>query len=565
MIDLLHTLYNADLGYLKMIADAWGFTIQASDTPSLAQMLAKSMLNPQIVEEMIAALPQNATQALQDLLENDGIIAWSQFTNRHGELRSMGAAKRDRQRPDLYPQSAVEVLWYKGLIGKEFFDLDGTSQEYAYIPDDLVPFMIMLSTGSERVFGRPASPKECALVNPANDHILDDICTLLSGLRMGMSPAEIPAEFLEIPTVFLVDLLKSSGTIETDLQLQPEAVRQILEEERGLTLARLVETWFNSQKINELRMLPHLRFEGTWQNYPLETRRFILEVISSLAEETWWSLEAFVAAIKEHHPDFQRPGGDYDSWFIQEKSGGTYLKGRSSWDKVEGSLIRFILCGPMHWLGLLDLARPTEKIKSHEMALSSYVTQPSAFRLSAWAKNLWHGSPPDGLAVEDAPLLINMDGRMRATPLTPRSVRYQAARFGEWENRKGGQYIYRVTNLSLKRAADQGLRVHHLLSILKKHASGGIPPAFQQTLSRWEKVGLQTRLITATVLQVDQPEILVELMKTPAKRFLGQVLNPTTVEVLQGGEEPVRNALLQLGYFSGSERSFSIKTSHPSS
>ncbi|MEM5775497.1 MAG: helicase-associated domain-containing protein, partial [Anaerolineaceae bacterium] len=270
-----------------------------------------------------------------------------------------------------------------------------------------------------------------------------------------------------------------------------------------------------------------------------------LDLISGLEEGVWWSLEAFVAALKEHHPDFQRPAGDYDSWFIQEKSSGDYLRGRGSWDKVDGALARYIIVGPMHWLGLVDLARETEKSK------------PAAFRLSEWAKNLWHGSPPDGLPAEDAHLFINMDGRMRVPPLVPRPVRYQAARFGEWESRKAGQYVYRVTDQSLSRAAEQGLRANHLLGILKKHASGGIPPAFQQTLQRWEKVGLQTRLITATVLQVDQPEILVELMKTSAKRFLGKTLNPTTVEVLQGGEEAVRSALLQMGYFSGTSKSFS--------
>ncbi len=545
MKDLVQTFHDADPGYLRMIADAWGLTIQAPDTPTLARDLAKAILNEQIVDEILAALPQEATRALQDLLENDGLIPWTQFTNRHGDLRVMGPAKRDRERPDLYPQSAVEVLWYKGVIGKQFFDLDGTPQEYAYIPDDLVPFMMMLSSTGKPVFGRPASPKESALVTPVSDRMVDDICTLLSALRMGMQPDQIPHGFLDIPAGFLVDLLISSGTIEADLQIQPEAAKQMLETERGYTLAKLVETWFKSKRVNELRMLPHLRFEGTWVNSPLETRHTLLDLISSLDEGIWWNLEAFVAAVREHQPDFQRPAGDYDSWFIQEKASGDYLRGRGSWEKVEGALIRFVICGPMQWLGLVELARENEKAR------------PAAFRLSEWAKNLWHGSSPDGLPVEDAQLHINMDGHMRVPALTPRAVRYQAARFGEWESRKGGQYVYRITDRSLSKAAEQGLRVNHLLGILKKHASGGIPPSFLQSLQHWEKLGLQTRLITATLLQVDQPEIINELMKTPAKRFLGRTLNPTTVEVLQGGEETVRSALLQIGYFSGTNKSFS--------
>jgi hypothetical protein len=556
MIDLAHTLHNADAGLLKIIADAWGFTLHAPDAPALAQKLAAAMRDPQIVDEVVAALPPEAARALQDLLVSS-VIPWPQFTNRYGELREMGPAKRDRERPHLHPLSAVEVLWYRGLIGKAFFALDGAPREYAYIPTDLAPLVHLPAPEGENPYARPAAPGEYARIIPAHDRILDDVCTLLAALRMDMPPAEIPAGFVEIPAEFLTALLTSAGVIDAELRIQPEAARAMLEDSRGVTLARLAGFWFESQKVNELRMLPHLRFEGAWFNQPLETRRFLLDLLQRLPEDAWLSLDGFIAAVREHSPDFQRPAGDYDSWFIQEKSSGAYLRGRTSWDKVEGVLIRFMLCGPLHWLGLVDLGAPAVRAKTAGKA------KPAAFRLSGWAADLWLAEAPAGLPEEDTQLFINMDGRMRIPALTPRSARYQAARFSEWETRKAGQYIYRITAQSLQKAAGQGLKVSHLLAILKKHASGGIPPAFQQTLLRWEKQGLQTSLVQAALLQVDQPEILSELLKTPAKRFLGQVLNPTTVEILPGGEESVRDALLQIGYFSGSAKALSGNPSAP--
>jgi hypothetical protein len=33
----------------------------------------------------------------------------------------------------------------------------------------------------------------------------------------------------------------------------------------------------------------------------------------------WYRLEDFVAAIREASPDFQRPGGDYDTWYIPRR------------------------------------------------------------------------------------------------------------------------------------------------------------------------------------------------------------------------------------------------------
>src|SRR6476646_9483771 len=71
----------------------------------------------------------------------------------------------------------------------------------------------------------------------------------------------------------------------------------------------------------------------------------------------WFRLmDTFISAVKEDEPDFQRPAGDYDSWYIKDSQNGQYLRGFESWDKVDGAVLRFILTGPMHGLGLVDTA-----------------------------------------------------------------------------------------------------------------------------------------------------------------------------------------------------------------
>jgi hypothetical protein len=546
MIDLFHTLQSGDLGFLKMVASAWGIELNAPDAQTALQILIKAMLNPQLVDEILQVLPQDAIHVLEDLLKNDGILPWALFSSQHGEIRSMGPAKRDRERPDLYPDSPAEVLWYRGLIGRAFLELEREPQEYAFIPDDLIPYMITMLSEEVKLWGRPASPKETTVLQPVSDRILDDICTLLSALRLEMPASRIPPGFLAVPPVFLIDLLKTSGMIEEDLTTQPEAVRLHLEETRGYALAKLVDTWVNSQKINELRMLPHLKFEGTWLNYPLETRKSVLDLVSSLAEGSWWSLSAFLSSVRDQAPDFQRPAGDYDSWFILDKESGEYLKGRSSWDRVDGALLRFMICGPMHWLGLIDLARPAENEPS------------SAFKLSDWAQKLWHGGSPTGIPREEDPIWVNMDGQIRLSNFTPRTVRYQVGRFAEWESYKDKHYLYRISPQSLERAGSQGLRTHHLVNLLKKYASAGIPPSFLDALGRWERSGVEAKIYNTSLLRVEKPEILNQLLQTPAKRFLGEVLNPTTVEIKPGSQAAVKKAMFELGYLSGVDNTFSV-------
>ncbi len=538
MIDLFHTLQNGDLGFYKMVANTWNLDLEAPDGPSALQTLCKAILNGPLIEEMLSIMPQDAVRALQNLLENDGVIPWAQFCNRFGEVRALGPAKRDRVRPDLDPVSTAEYLWYRGLIGKAFFQITSDPQEYAFIPEDLIPFLITISSEGEQPLGRPATPRETAIVIPVNDTVLDECCTWLTALRCGYQAETLPASFLELPPAFLSGLLLSLSVLEEDLSINPITARDFLEEQRDMALARLVESWGKSRFINELRLLQHLQFEGNWQNNPEETRRLILEWISTLPEGEWWSLTSFVSAIQEQYPDFQRPAGDYDSWFILDKESASYLRGRSHWDKVDGALLRFFICGPMHWLGLVELAKPSED------------AQPAAFRVSRWAQKLWHGSPPEGIPPEDKPVTVNMDGRLRLTHLTPRAVRYQIGRFAEWEARKGSDYIYRITPASLKAAADQGLRVVHLTSLLRKHAPHGLPPKLLESLELWEKAGTQAHFCAATLLQVGHAETITALLKTPAKRFLGQVLNDKTIAIKPGGEEAVRDALLQLGYLS---------------
>ena len=98
----------------------------------------------------------------------------------------MGAARRDRERPDLKPSCPGEMLWYRALIGKAFFNLPPEPQEYAYIPDDLLEFLQPLSSQGVQPMGRPASPAETAHLLPASDAILDH--TLHSAGRAAPEP-----------------------------------------------------------------------------------------------------------------------------------------------------------------------------------------------------------------------------------------------------------------------------------------------------------------------------------------------------------------------------------------
>jgi hypothetical protein len=73
-------------------------------------------------------------------------------------------------------------------------------------------------------------------------------------------------------------------------------------------------------------------------------------------------------------------------------------------------------------------------------------------------------------------------------------------------------------------------------------------------LRQWDQKGGQARIQPAVILRVDQPRILQALRESPAGRFLGDPLGPTTVILNPGAEEKVAAALARLGYLADIER-----------
>ncbi len=599
MPDLLHSFPSKDLGFLRIVASLWGLELASSEAVGASAELAEALCDAELAEEVISTLPTEGRTALDALLEQGGRMPWVVFTRRFGEVREMGPGKRDREQAHLSPKSAAEILWYRAIVARAFFDTNKGPQEFAYIPDDLLMALdfagFVASPGSieagtlpetaeveysdepapleeveeeiaaetpeeaeiqpeEReeikvirpagkiaeapttnsdALGRPASPTEKACPLPASDRLLDDACTLLSALRMGLTPPEtrIPArivrEFL-LASRLIIPSPAGRGAGGSPTQggegVQSEAVKTFLEAPREKALAALVEAWQEAADFNELRLLPGLACEGEWKNEPQETREFLLNLLEPLPDGTWWSIPAFVRDVKAKYPDFQRPAGDYDSWFIKRETDGVFLRGFAHWDEVDGVLIRYFF-QMLHWLGQVELASAEENGPA------------TAFRPTQQA------TPK----AEDAKLIVASNGRITIPRLAPRTARYQVARFCEWDAEKDDEYRYRVTPKSLKRAAEQGLKVSHLLGLLAKHTGGQVPPVFVKALQRWEANGTEARVESLTVLKVSKPEVLNELRASKAARFLGEILGPTTVVLQSGAEAKVMAALAEMG------------------
>lgn len=539
MPDLFHSLLKQDIGHLRIIAELWGLELDSTDSEAALEELSVSLLKPGLLAELIDALSPEANSAVNTLVSSGGRIPWPMFTRKYGEIREAGMGKRDREKLYLQPTSATEILFYRGLLARAFFDTKKGPQEFAYIPDDLLSLISHARSLTDDAsgntekdepdiegppvapLGRAASPGEKGQEIIANDSILDDATTLLAALRLNL---ELPET--KIPTNVLQGLLQSANLVKNSTP-QPEPVKAFLEAPRPEALVLIQSAWIESKKFNELRLMPGIICEGEWKNEPQETREFLLNLLDAIPEGKWWSLNALVRDIKQKYADFQRPAGDYDSWFIKKESDGQYLRGFSSWDQVDGALIKFFIANILYWLGQVDLC------------IAEGVAEPTSFRVL--------NSQAQFASKEDKKINISSQGLISVPRLAPRVVRYQVSRFCEWDDPKEDVYRYRISTNSLTKAKEQGLKVEHLLALLSKHSEAGIPPALIKALKRWEVNGTEARVQTQVILKVSKPEVLEEMRKSKAAKFLGEVLSPTTVVVKSGAIQKVMEALTELG------------------
>jgi len=546
MRSLLHTLQDYDLGHLRIVAELWGIDLLQGPARQAADAVARTMLDPATVTEITESLPPPIREALDYLRLIGGRAPLSDFVHRFGPLREMGPGRRDREKPWRDTASPIEALWYRGLIARAFIDTPSGPREFVFIPSDLAALLPITAPHHLGPPGRSIDPPPIS--QPATSVAVDDTTTLLAALRrhsgaesdMPQDQREVLSPFLHQPdslSLLLALLLEEGVLIEPSLHPDPQSVRSYLDAPRTEALRRLILAWKRSSAWNELAHVPHLTYTSeVWPNDPLASRRTVLEYINQIPLRSWWDLNSFIATIRDLQPGFQRPAGDFDSWYLRDIRSGAFLRGFEYWDAIEGAMLRYLITGPMHWLGVADLGR------------SVHEGQITAFRLTPAAAVLSDPEAPLTIKESTASATIHSDGRIVVPRRALRALRYQIARFTSWEPIDDVNYSYRLTPMGLKMAFDQGLELSHVFAILESAGEEPTPTSLRKALERWESRGSEGQFRRELILQLRDPGVLPELQgdRTTA-RYLGEILGPTTVTVREGDLPRLCSAAARLG------------------
>jgi len=549
------------MAMLRGIAELRALALSTNHRDDAATQLAAALAEPEATAAALVTCSEAARAAWAALAAAGGRMKTPAFTRQHGVIRPVGPGRLEREAIWRQPQSPAEELWYRGLIFRGFADLGDGPAEYIYIPAELLPATVpAVPTVADNLAPQP----EPARKKHAYNTLAVDICGLLAAVRelsprIERSGQPRPADLLPLRAGMLlpdpvrfdlaISLARSRGWLAVDrgrLVVNTQETTAWLRLTLWEQMKALYEAWRDSTDAgpaqpygwNDLRHIPALQAEGAWRNDPVTARRAILAALSRLEPANWYGIGDFVAWIKETDPDFQRPDGSYTGWYLRDVATGRYLSGFESWDEVEGRLIRFILTGPLFWLGALTLGEDAEG-------------QLQTFRLTSFGA-AWLGRPlpehlprPMRLSIDEhfiitAPLLLPLFDRFRLLRFTePIAAPYEL----------GQPTRHRITRGGLARSREAGVRGQAIIEFLRRASGDRLPPRVAAALARWEEHSGAVTITRGAVLRVEDAGILAALRADPAVApLLGELLSTQAALVRENDLPQLLKALAELGY-----------------
>jgi hypothetical protein len=551
MRSLEKALQEHELIVLRVIGEWWELDLTGQDKAACVAELVDRLQQIDMAAEM-HYLPPDEAQALRDLAAAGGRLPVAKFGRRYGEVRLMGPGRLEREEPWFDPENVAEALWYRGFLYRGFDETADEIIEFYFLPVELLDLLPAETadpqplTIAERAEPAADSPLTSASApvqyQTAVTDAVDDMTTMLALAQVGrLRPENLENLLLNADTdrrSLLLTLSEEMGLVKRqENRLRPTRMAvSWLRQSREAQLRELADAWSGSSW-NDLCHTPGLACEGeNWRNDPILARTALLEMLPRGAE--WYSLAEMMELMRTENPDFQRPDGNYDTWYIRDKATGSYISGFENWALVEGRLLRFLLAGPMTWLGLVEIATDDNN------------TADLLFRLTERAL-AWLNQQPVATEEVKVPLVVQPDALLLVPHNADRYQRFQAARITEPEPVTPGQpYPYRLTPQSLAYAREQGISPERVLDFLEQVSGRPVPAGVKRAIMRWAEKGVEGRLETAVILRVREESILDTLRQNPKTRdYIGESLGPLAATVRADDWPHLRQATAELGLF----------------
>jgi hypothetical protein len=330
---LREALEETATGALRRMASVHGLLFDDGTTRAeLIERLAERLIDPAYLLEQLDSLTEDELAAL-------------------AAARSTGGDQRGFLLDRDYP-GAAEALVERGLLFRQFAAAGPLRGELFTAPDELLALLPQPPAVEEPPTGEPAP---ASAERRASDPAFSLFCIASTLRRRADSLEHEVRAWSEEPGgwdwdarwLFLRHLAQSAGVFihQADGALVPAPMlARSLDDPPALT-ARLLRAYLRDRVWPEL---VHAGFpDGAELADTVQLRRALVEVVQTLPEGAWISFDALSAWLQRSRPSVVRE---------QLNARGIVLVESHDWQRFEHLVLRYVLLGPLYWLGVVGLS-----------------------------------------------------------------------------------------------------------------------------------------------------------------------------------------------------------------
>jgi len=533
MRDLYRCLDEYPPELLQALAQSWDIELPRDEPLRTVLRVGEGMLRDGAIQAVVESLSPGAREALAEVVALGGATAARNLSLRHGEIRRFGPAALRREQPWIAPASPLEELYYRGLLYRTFGELQGSLGELLIIPDQLLERMPPIERHTLRDELQPVSWKQ-----PASDvgaALAEDLLAEIVALRR--QPIRLPADVALVPELqarldlgqrlmgpadalrlhLLWRLLIAQNLIEHDGRQWRVAqhARHWLGASDAEQQLACYQAWRGDRSWSELYDLPDLICDrATCPHDAAGARARFCSVLQELPPGEWFNIEAFLAGLKRHHPDYLRPDGDLDGWFVRSRATGGFLRGMDAWEAIEGALAAHYIAGPLYWLGVVALA-DSEAGK--------------LFLITSTGREMLDDLPPhlNDTGAQAPPGTLDSRLRVTVSMRNSRYQRYQLERLAQWQGQDQDTAHYWLSENAVWEAQNAGITTDQILSFLRRITGGKIPEIAVRTLQAWGQRFGRAALSHVVLLETRDAPTMQLIRQIPSvAALLGEPLGP---------------------------------------
>lgn len=364
------SLQECTLALLRRIATNHGVVVEdATLRGELADLLLHRLQSPAHLSGFLSHLSSEERSLLQAVRDQGWMAKSFVLERRFPQPRPTvpGGAE---------PGPTLSLL-QKGLLFRSFAAIGSWRGEVYFVPEELRPAVDASLPPHEEATLPDLGPEREPEIVVERDPAFDVFCLLsflsreprrqvrgvlprleLAKLEQEAGPGsvDVAADRWEERWRFLLHLCASGGWVmRRGAALVPSRrAARLLSGGPEEVRARLLERYLKDRGWSDLAAAGKVRQPlGGRQIDEVAGRQLLVHHLVEVADEGWVDEDRFCEALWRLNPDFLREDYASLSWAVLDLETGVELRGPDSWGRVEREWLRYVLRGPLYWLGVV--------------------------------------------------------------------------------------------------------------------------------------------------------------------------------------------------------------------